>query len=130
MISADTVACSTRIRLGERGDLRTGCASILRRYFSRSPLKLRSGGQGKSDFEGLSISECPFRNLPESGKGRWGDGLTAEDMKRCRWLKPQPVAAIELLEWTHDNHLLHPKFVSLRDDHDPTEVARERDDDP
>lgn len=24
--------------------------------------------------------------------------LTAEDVKRCRWLKPQPVAAIEFLE--------------------------------
>ena len=26
-----------------------------------------------SNFEGLSISKCPFRNLPESGKGRWGE---------------------------------------------------------
>src|ERR1700694_2921051 len=80
-----------------------------------------------SNFEGLSISKFPFRNLPESGKGRWGEGLTAEDMKRCRWLKPQLVAAIEFLEWTHDNHLRHPKVASLRDDRDPTEVARERD---
>jgi bifunctional non-homologous end joining protein LigD len=39
-------------------------------------------------------------------------------MKRCHWLKPQLVAAIEFLEWTHDNHLRHPKFVSLRDDRD------------
>jgi hypothetical protein len=38
------------------------------------------------------ISKCPFRNLPESRKGRWGEGLTAEDMKRCRWLRPQLVA--------------------------------------
>jgi bifunctional non-homologous end joining protein LigD len=35
-----------------------------------------------SKFEGQSISKCPFQNLPESGKGRWGEGLTAEDMKR------------------------------------------------
>jgi ATP-dependent DNA ligase len=28
------------------------------------------------------------------------------------------VAVIEFLEWTHDNHLRHPKFVSLRDDRD------------
>jgi DNA ligase D-like protein (predicted ligase) len=69
-----------------------------------------------SKFEGLSISKCQFRNLPESGKGRWGDGLTAEDMKRCRWLKPKLLAAIEFLEWTVDNHLRHPKFVSLRED--------------
>ena len=35
-----------------------------------------------SNFEGLSISKSPFRSLPESGKGRWGEGLTAEDMKK------------------------------------------------
>jgi DNA ligase D-like protein (predicted ligase) len=69
-----------------------------------------------SKFEGLSISKCPFRNLPESGRGRWVEGLTAEDMKRCRWLKPQLVAAIEFLEWTPDSRLRHPKFVALRDD--------------
>src|SRR6267378_4443377 len=67
-----------------------------------------------SNFEGLSISKCPFRNLPESGKGRWGEGLTAEDMKRCHWLKAQLVATIEFLEWTVDGHLRHPKFVGLR----------------
>jgi ATP-dependent DNA ligase len=39
------------------------------------------------------------------------------------------VAAIEFLEWMRDNHLRHPKFVSLRDDRDPTDVAQERDDD-
>jgi bifunctional non-homologous end joining protein LigD len=74
-----------------------------------------------SKFEGLSISKCPFRNLPESEKGRWGDGLTAEDMKKCRWLESQLVAAIEFLEWTADAHLRHPKFVELREDMTPTE---------
>jgi len=78
-----------------------------------------------SNFDGLSISKCSFRNLPESGKGRWGDGLTAEDMKKCRWLKPQLVAAIEFLEWTVDNHLRHPKFVALRDDRSARVVTRE-----
>src|SRR5208282_6942060 len=78
-----------------------------------------------SNFEGLSISKCPFRNLPESGKGRWGEGLTAEDMKRCRWLKPKLVVAIEFLEWTPDARLRHPKFVALRDDRVAREVSRE-----
>lgn len=63
-----------------------------------------------SKFEGLSLSKCPFRNLPESGKGRWGEGLTAEDMKRCRWLKPKLVAMIEFLEWTLDNRWPAPQF--------------------
>jgi len=76
-----------------------------------------------SNFEGLSISKSPFRNLPESGKGRWGEGLTAEDMKECRWLKPQLVAEIEFLEWTPDNHLRHPKFLAIRHDRDAVEIT-------
>ena len=50
-----------------------------------------------ANFDGLSIPKCPFQNLPESSKGRWGDGLTAEDMKKCHWLRPHLVAAIEFL---------------------------------
>ena len=78
-----------------------------------------------SSFDSLSISKCPFRNLPESTNGRWGEGLTAEDMKKCRWLKPQLVAAIEFLEWTQEARLRHPKFVSLRDDREPKGIIRE-----
>ena len=78
-----------------------------------------------SNFKKVSISKSPFRNLPESGKGRWGEGLTAEDMKKCRWLKPQLVAEVEFLEWTLDNHLRHPKFVAIRDDRNAAELTRE-----
>jgi ATP-dependent DNA ligase len=78
-----------------------------------------------SAFEGLSISKCPFRNLPESTKGRWGEGLTAEDMNKCRWLKPQLVADVESLEWTPDHHLRHPRFLAMRDDRNAAEVTRE-----
>jgi bifunctional non-homologous end joining protein LigD len=37
-------------------------------------------------FCGLEIAECPFANLPEARSGRWGQGLTADKMKECRWL--------------------------------------------
>jgi len=76
-------------------------------------------------FSGLERKSCPFQNLPESGKGRWGDGLAADDMSKCRWLEPRPVAAIEFAEWTSANHLRHAKFVALRDDKDAKEVVRE-----
>ena len=32
----------------------------------------------------LVISKCPFVNLPETHKGRWGEGLTAADMDKVR----------------------------------------------
>jgi hypothetical protein len=78
-----------------------------------------------AQFRGLEIEKCPFVNLPERGKGRWGEGLTAEDMEHCRWLKSRLVASIEFLEWTPENRLRHPKFVALRDDQEAEQVVRE-----
>ena len=46
-------------------------------------------------FESLEINECPFANLPEAKSGRWGQGLTAEKMKECRWLRPALVGQFE-----------------------------------
>jgi len=65
-------------------------------------------------FRGLEITECPFANLPEAGSGRWGQGLTAEKMKECRWLRPVLVGQFEFLQWTPDGHLRHTRFKGLR----------------
>ena len=61
----------------------------------------------------LATERCPFANLPESHRGRWGEGLTAEEMVLCRWLRPRLRATIAYLEVTAANHLRHAKFVSL-----------------
>ena len=53
-------------------------------------------------FRGMEINRCPFANLPEARSGRWGQGLTAEKMKDCRWLRPALVGQFEFLEWTPD----------------------------
>ena len=66
----------------------------------------------------------PFANLPEPGKGPWREGLTAADMEKCRWLRPE-LAQIEFAEWTPANHLRHARFVGLRDDKNAREVVRE-----
>ncbi len=39
-------------------------------------------------FEGLETKTCPFKNLPEARRGPWGEGLTAAETEKCRWLKP------------------------------------------
>jgi bifunctional non-homologous end joining protein LigD len=77
-------------------------------------------------FKKLLSEKCPFANLPESKKGRWGEGLSAADMEKCVWLKPELVAALEYAEWTPANHLRHSKFMALREDRDPKQVRRER----
>ena len=74
----------------------------------------------------LQVPECPFVNLPEAGRSRWGEGLTAEDMKKCVWVRPQLVARIEFLEWTESDYLRHSKFAGLREDKDARSVVKER----
>lgn len=66
-------------------------------------------------FKGLETSKCPFVNLPEARGPRFGTPLTAEAIKKCRWLKPKLVATFEFADWTRDNHLRHASFVSLTD---------------
>ena len=73
----------------------------------------------------LAIRECPFVNLPESGKGRWGEGLTADVMTKCVWVKPELAAQIEFLEWTEGDHLRHARFAGLREDKDARSVIKE-----
>ena len=73
----------------------------------------------------LVISKCPFVNLPETHKGRWGEGLTAVDMTKCVWVRPEIVAQIEFLEWTESDHLRHSKFAGIREDKDPRSVIKE-----
>jgi len=43
----------------------------------------------------LIIAKCPFVNLPETGRARWGEILDAEKMKKCVWVRPKLVAVIE-----------------------------------
>jgi ATP-dependent DNA ligase len=76
-------------------------------------------------FEELQVPRCPFSNLPDRGEGRWGEGLTAAKMARCRWLDPFIVARIEFLEWTSENRLRHPRFAGIRSDRGAHEIARE-----
>jgi DNA ligase D-like protein (predicted ligase) len=73
----------------------------------------------------LVITKCPFVNLPETRRARWGEGLTVEGMKKCVWVRPELVAQFEFLEWTESDHLRHSKFVALREDKDAHSVVKE-----
>jgi ATP-dependent DNA ligase len=75
------------------------------------------------NFKGLEINTCPFANLPKKKRTMWA--LRREEMKNCRWLRPELVAQIDFAEWTPDGHLRHSKFVGLRENKDPRSVTRE-----
>jgi bifunctional non-homologous end joining protein LigD len=53
----------------------------------------------------LETDTCPFDNLPEPKTARRGEALTAEVMKKCRWVRPKLVAQIEFTDWTEAGHL-------------------------
>jgi len=67
---------------------------------------------------------CPFINLPEKSKGRWGLGITPAVMKRCEWVKAALVAQVKFTEWTLDNQLRQPVFLGLRTDKEAKDVVR------
>ncbi len=85
-----------------------GIDSIIVGYYKASDLvyvaRVRNGfvpatrRQVFAKLQPMVVSECPFANLPETEKGRWGTGLTAEDMKKCVWVRPEVVARIEYPE--------------------------------
>jgi bifunctional non-homologous end joining protein LigD len=79
-----------------------------------------------SKLKHLVALTCPFVNLPEARRSRFGEELNAEKMKKAVWLRPEAVAQIEFLEWTEANRLRHSKFVALREDKNPRSVVKEQ----
>jgi len=73
----------------------------------------------------LTVLSCPFINLPEKKSSRWGESLTAEKMKECRWVRPKLVCQVAFVEWTDAGHLRHCTFVCMREDKTPSKVVRE-----
>jgi bifunctional non-homologous end joining protein LigD len=42
----------------------------------------------------LVTARCPFRNVPISKKSHFGEGITAGNMTKLRWLKPKLVGQV------------------------------------
>ncbi|MDX2081657.1 MAG: non-homologous end-joining DNA ligase [Terrimicrobiaceae bacterium] len=73
----------------------------------------------------LARDKCPFVDLPAERGGRWGQGLTAADLRRCHWVEPRLVCQVRFSEWTRDGRLRQPVFVGMRKDKPAREVRRE-----
>jgi bifunctional non-homologous end joining protein LigD len=120
---------------GYRPEGATGLDALLVGYYEGKRLqfagKVRAGftphirREVGEKLRPLSIPECPFANLPDAGTGRWGGGITVEQMHEMRWTRPELVAQIRFTEWTADNRLRHAAFLGLRFDKAAKEVRRE-----
>src|ERR1700730_18072861 len=79
-----------------------------------------------SKLKHLVTLTCPFVNLPETRRSRFGEELNAEKMRKAVWLRPEAVAQIEFLEWTEGDRLRHSKFAGLREDKNPRSIIKEQ----
>jgi bifunctional non-homologous end joining protein LigD len=64
----------------------------------------------------LETDRPTFREVPKMPKVRRADVV---------WVRPELVAEVEFVEWTHDGHLRAPSFQGLRDDKAARDVRRE-----
>ena len=98
---------------------------------------LRFAGRVGTGFNGKTLAAlhkqmqaekratCPFVDLPSGKDGKWAQGITPGEMKKCTWVKPVMVAQVKFAEWTRDNKLRAPVYLGLREDKKATGVVRE-----
>ena len=120
---------------GYRPDGANGLDALLVGYYEGEELrfagKVRAGlvphvrREVLGKLKPLQVQDCPFANLPVTDVGRWGGGITADQMREMHWTKPQLVAQIRFVEWTAENRLRHAAFLGLRLDKSTREVRRE-----
>jgi bifunctional non-homologous end joining protein LigD len=77
------------------------------------------------EFLKRRTSECPFANLPQARKPRYGLGMTAGAMREVTWIRPELVAQVRFAEWTSEGSLRQPVFLGLREDKAAKDVVRE-----
>jgi len=77
-------------------------------------------------FAKIARKECPFVNLPEKRAGKYGQTITATEMRHCHWVAPTMVCQVKFSEWTRDEHLRHPVFLGLREDKSAADVVHEK----
>jgi bifunctional non-homologous end joining protein LigD len=64
----------------------------------------------------LETGEPPYDPVPKPPRVKKGD---------IAWVKPELVAEVEFVEWTHDARLRAPSYKGLREDKSPREVHEE-----
>jgi bifunctional non-homologous end joining protein LigD len=69
--------------------------------------------------------DCPFADLPSKQGGKWVQGITPGEMRKCTWVNPVFVCQLKFAEWTRDAKLRQPVFLGMREDKSAKDVTRE-----
>ncbi|HET9390346.1 MAG TPA: hypothetical protein VFO44_11925 [Steroidobacteraceae bacterium] len=90
---------------GYRSDGSIGLDALLVGYYEGKELrfagKVRAGlvphtrRELLGKLKSLHVARRPFANLPDFDVGRWGGGVTAEQMTEMQWVKPELVAQMQ-----------------------------------
>jgi bifunctional non-homologous end joining protein LigD len=79
-----------------------------------------------AEMQRRQVAACPFADLPQTRRSRFGPGMTASAMRGVTWVRPELVAQVRFTEWTDEGLLRHPVFLGLRTDKAARETVRER----
>lgn len=66
----------------------------------------------RAELDTLATSHVPFSSVPA-------------ELRSVRWVEPRLVCEVGFSEWTSAGHVRHARFLGLRPDKDPADVARE-----
>lgn len=79
--------------------------------------KVRSGFTARQKRQIVSVTRparrMPFKSVPVGKGGRWGEGLTQEDLDVIVWVKPSVRVRIAFVEWTATWLLRHSKYLGI-----------------
>ena len=105
------------------GGSRTDFGALLVGYYEGG--QLRYAGKVGTGYTAATLRElgAQLRDL-ETDAPPFVDALPVP--RGTHWTRPELVAQIGFAEWTTDGRLRQPRFMGLRDDKRPADVARER----
>jgi len=99
---------------GYRSDGSNGVDALLVGYYEGKSLlfagKVRAGmvphtrRELLKSLQPLQTNACPFANLPDSNTGRWGGGVTADQMAEMAWVRPEIVAQVRIAPMSRSVH--------------------------
>ena len=102
---------------------REGFGALLVGYYENDELRY-AGSVGTGFSQELLLSL--HRNLMKLEQPKSPFARNGLPRKGAHWVRPKLVAQVGFAEWTRDGKLRHPRFLGLRTDKPPKEVARER----
>jgi bifunctional non-homologous end joining protein LigD len=103
---------------------RAGFGALLLGYYDESGRLVYAGKVGTGfDQRMLRSLHATLRGIERAKSPYAGGDVPGSGV---HWVEPRLVGQIGFAEWTTASQLRHPRFLGLRDDKDPADVAREK----